>query len=285
MECDFNKLAIIGVGLIGGSLGMACKERGFGGQIIGYGRSEERLRLAVRLGAIDSYQTDLTRGWEEIELVVLATPVAQIIPILERIAPCLKSGTIVTDVGSTKAGLVQSAEQILGPDKFFVGGHPIAGREKSGVGAASPTLFESAKCILTPTPTTNTCALQTVQKLWQELGSKVVLMDAQEHDYALAAVSHLPHIVAYSLVNTVLGLENSRQTLLSLYGGGFRDFTRIAASDPAMWRDICLANRDNLCEVISRFQEQLAKIKTLIQQGEGEKLLQKFQCAKKVKEG
>ncbi len=285
MEADFNKLAILGVGLIGGSLGMACKERGFGGQIIGYGRSEERLRLALRLGAIDSYQTDLTRGWEEIDLVVLTTPVAQIIPLLEKIAPCLKSGTIVTDVGSTKAALVQAAEQILGMDKFFVGGHPIAGTERSGVEAAFPALFEKAKCILTPTPATNTCALQTVQKLWQKLGSEVLLMDAQEHDYALAAVSHLPHIVAYSLVNTVLGLENSRQTLLSLSGGGFRDFTRIAASDPAMWRDICLANRDNLCSVIDSFQEQLAKMKTLIQHGESEKLFQEFQCAKKVKEG
>ena len=280
-----KNLAIVGVGLIGGSLGMACKKRSLGWKITGYGRSRRRLELAMDLGAIDEYRTDLSSGWEEIDLVVLATPVGRIIPILEHIAPFLKPRTIVSDVGSTKSKLVSAAEAILGADKYFVGAHPIAGTENSGVEAAFPALFEGAKCIITPTSNTHLPALRLVQKLWREVGSTVINMDAQEHDYALAAVSHLPHVVAYSLVNTVLIQDNARRKLLSLYGGGFRDFTRIAASDPTMWRDICLANAENLCRVIDSFQQQLEKTKELIRQGKAEELFREFECAQKIKKG
>lgn len=278
-----KKIAIVGVGLIGGSLGMACKKNGFQGEIIGYGRSEEKLRLAVDLGAIDSYQTDMSSGWEDVDLIILATPVGLISSFLKTIAPYLKKGAIVSDVGSTKENIIKAAEKILSSDKYFVGAHPIAGTEKSGVTAAFPELYKGAKCIITPTPQTNPQSLEVVKTLWQTVGSDVILMDAPAHDFTLAAVSHLPHIVAYSLVNTILDMENEQRPLISLSGGGFRDYTRIAASDPVMWRDICLANRDNLCKLIEVYQKQLEKIKILIKNEDFDNLLQEFQRAREGK--
>lgn len=284
MVINFNnqplkKIAIIGVGLIGGSLGMVLKEAAISAQIIGYGRSEEKLQKAVSLKAIDKFYTDFNQGWQEIDLVILATPVGKIIPILKQLAPFLKSGAIVSDVGSTKRDLVHQAEQILGSDKYFVGAHPIAGTEKSGVEAAFPSLFQNANCIITPTAKTNVAALQTIKSIWEIAGSRIVIMDADKHDYALAAVSHLPHIAAYALVNTVIKLENEKQPLMSLSGGGFRDYTRIAASDPLMWRDICLSNKEYLCQVIDEFQNQLSKLKELIKQGDSNSLLEELQLA------
>ncbi len=274
-----NKVAVFGVGLIGGSFGMAYKKSELGGQVVGYGRSEEKLRLAVELGAIDSYQLNFTQGWENVDLLLMATPVSKTIALLQRIAHYLKGGTIVTDAGSTKGGLIGAAEKILAPDKFFVGGHPIAGTEKSGVAAAFPTLFKDAKCILTPTKNTNPAALRLVGDIWRKLGSQVVQMPADKHDFALAAVSHLPHVIAYSLVNTIITLESEQQPLFSISGGGLRDFSRIAASDPSMWLDIFMDNKDYVCKAIDIFQGQITRIKTLLQQNDSETLLLELQKA------
>jgi len=280
---QFEKIAILGVGLIGGSLAMVCKQKGLAKQIVGYGRRPENLKKAVKLGVIDRFFQDLRETVQGADLIVLATPVGQFEALAREMASALSKEAIVTDVGSVKGSLVTRLERLLPNGNRFVGAHPIAGKEKAGVEAASATLFVGAQCILTPTERTNPSALESVKALWEATGSKLVLMDPVQHDQILAAVSHLPHLVAYALVNTVLETKIQGQEVVSFSAGGFRDFTRIAASSSEMWRDICLLNRDPILGMIEAYEKAITRLKQLIRQGDGKGLEAEFERAKKAR--
>ena len=264
-----KRLAIIGVGLIGGSLALALRARGAVGEVVGIGRGEANLRRGVELGVIDRYSLDPCTGVKDADLIFLATPVCTIAGILGQIAPYLASGAIVTDGGSAKEEIVAACEPLMPEGTFFVGGHPIAGTEHSGVEAAFATLYENRRCILTPTKLTDPAALATVMKVWELAGSEVVLMDVHKHDRVLAAISHLPHMVAYSLVNSVGGYDRFDENILRYSAGGFRDFTRIASSDPVMWRDIALMNREAILEMMDFFAGSLADLRRLVATADG----------------
>jgi prephenate dehydrogenase len=283
MRMFFNKITIIGPGLIGGSIGLACKEKGLAETVVGVGRSLPHLEKAVNLGAVDSFELGLASGVAEADLVILAIPVGAMPGILSNIAEHLKPGSVVTDAGSTKARITEAAERLMPPGVCFVGGHPIAGRENSGVEAASASLFVGAKSILTPTSNTNPRALSLVRELWEQLGAKVVLMDVDQHDRILAIISHLPHMVAYCLVNTLADLDEREEELIALAAGGFKDFTRIAASDPSMWRDICLDNSRYIVDAIEHFQLTLEKLKHDIKSKNARDLSAQFERANLVK--
>ncbi len=280
----FRKMLIIGVGLIGGSLALAGRAKGVAGEITGMSRTERSLQRAREMGVLDRVTRDLGEGLEGTDLVVLATPVGNFEEWGRALAQRSLEGVTVTDVGSVKGDLVIRLEEILGNKTPFVGGHPIAGGEKSGVEASQVSLFEGARCILTPTPRTDPEALARIQALWEAVGARISLVDPFVHDRLLAAVSHLPHMVAYALVNTVMEAEVAGHDTISFSGGGFRDFTRIAASSEEMWRDICLQNRDALVAMMEAYQQNLEALKQNILRGEGERLMEAFRRAKEVRE-
>ena len=277
MTVLFERIAINGVGLIGGSLARALKEKNIVGEIVGVGRNEERLQRAQKEGIIDSYAAHLDATLGEVEVVVVATPVGMIVDLIKRMIPFLKQGTIITDVGSVKKEIVREVEQFMPTTLHFVGAHPIAGTENSGFEASFGTLFENRTCILTPVSTTDSQAVAKVTDLWSRVGSHVVSMDCDRHDEILAAVSHLPHVVAYGMVNCLLKKEGFEQIILSFSAGGFKDFTRIAASHAEMWRDIILMNREKVLPVIELFQDYLDELKEAIEKGDGETLYTEFQ--------
>lgn len=282
----FRRVTIIGVGLVGGSVALAFKKEGIAEEIRGVDLSEENLRKVVALGMVDHAFLDAGVGVKGSDLVVLATPVGAILEVAKEIGSRLKQGSILTDVGSVKVPVVEALERILPSGRWAVGGHPIAGRERSGAEAASADLFEGAKCILTPTPRTDPEALERVKALWERLGTEVVLMDPVRHDEVFAVVSHLPHVIAYSLVGTILELlEDGGEPILEFAAGAFKDFTRVAMSHPAMWRDICLYNRGPLLKMIERFKAAFAHLEGLIGTSDGEGLLKAFERAKLVREG
>ncbi|MDV2479592.1 MAG: prephenate dehydrogenase/arogenate dehydrogenase family protein [bacterium] len=285
MEVHFRRLTIIGVGLIGGSLARVCRKKGLADELVGVGRGRKNLELAVELGVIDRWSHQVEEGVDGADGVVLATPMGTIIPLAERMAPHIEAGCLVTDVGSTKASVVEPLECLLQPSAAFVGGHPIAGTEKSGVEASFESLFEGFRCILTPTDRTDTEALARVQSLWEACGMSVVCMDPDTHDTLMAGVSHLPHMVAYALIHTVTGLSCNDHDAVAYSAGGFRDFTRIAASDPTMWRDICLANRKPLLAMIDRFSGSLDELREAIEGADGEALQELFAAARRIREG
>jgi prephenate dehydrogenase len=283
----FKQMTIVGVGLIGGSLGMICKQQRLVETVIGTGRRVENLKQAVALQAIDRYSTDLAEAASGSDLLVLATPVDTFEDALKTCAPKLARGAVVTDVGSVKGRLVTRMEALVSGDTAVVGAHPIAGKEKSGVAAATIDLFRGARCILTPTARTNPAALAKIRRLWDETGAIVMEMDPDLHDRVLGAVSHLPHIVAYALVNAIASIQESQTPdvdLQALAGGGYRDTTRIAASSPEMWRDICLWNRDNLVSQIDQYLSCLETLKALIKSRDSEGLLREMDRAKQVRE-
>ncbi|MBI3582459.1 MAG: (d)CMP kinase [Nitrospinae bacterium] len=291
MMIHFKTITIVGVGLIGGSFARVCKEKKLADRIIGFGRNEKNLKRAVELNVIDSYSLNLRDAVSNSDFILLATPVSSIIKIAREIIPYLKNGTIITDAGSVKGEIVREIDEIMPEEIFFVGGHPIAGTEKSGVEASFLELFEGHRCVITPTEKTNPAALEKVKEVWKETGSEVILMDVNTHDRYLAAVSHLPHAVAYALVNAVGGLDESvRQAhdekekgVLSFSAGGFRDFTRIAASHPAMWRDIFLMNKKNVVEMINLFQSTLDDIKDAIINNDSNMLEKEFEKAREIR--
>ncbi|MCH7646750.1 MAG: prephenate dehydrogenase/arogenate dehydrogenase family protein [Nitrospinae bacterium] len=285
MEVHFRRLTIIGVGLIGGSLARVCRKKGLADELVGVGRGRKNLELAVELGVIDRWSHEVEEGVDGADGVVLATPMGTIIPLAKRMAPHIEAGCLVTDVGSTKASVVEPLERLLQPSAAFVGGHPIAGTEKSGVEASFETLFEGFPCILTPTDRTDTEALARVQSLWEACGMSVVCMGPDTHDTLMAGVSHLPHMVAYALIHTVTGLSSNDHDAVAYSAGGFRDFTRIAASDPTMWRDICLANREPLLAMIDRFSGSLAELREAIEGADGEAMQELFAAARRIREG
>lgn len=282
----FKQVAIVGVGLIGGSLGMLLKRDGLADAVVGIGRRVENLKTAVELGAIDRYVLDATDGVRDADLVILATPVDTYERHLREWGPALRPRAIVSDVGSVKGALVERAEQLLPDAVRFVGAHPIAGKEKTGVAAGSVTLFNGARCILTPTKRTDPQALQAVRALWEAAGSIVLTMDPILHDKVLGAVSHLPHVAAFALINALSEVQKSTPELdlLAYSGGGLRDTTRIAASSPEMWRDIFLWNRDNLVAQIEVYERHLQQLKRLIQSGDGPAIERELERAKRVRE-
>jgi len=287
MAVHFTQVTIVGVGLIGGSLGMILKRKSLADRVVGVGRRVENLKKAVELGAIDRYVVDSTEGVREADLVVLATPVDTYDRHLKEWASCLKVGAIVTDVGSVKGRLVELAERAVPRGVHFVGVHPIAGKEQTGVVAATPQLFTGARCIVTPTATTDSAALERVRALWRETGAEVLEMDPHEHDKILGAVSHLPHVAAFALINALIDLRNHIIPSLDLAGhsgGGLRDTTRIAASSPEMWRDIFLWNRDNIVGWIEAYEQSLARLKQLIKLGDAAGIEKELERAKQERE-
>ncbi len=269
MAVHFKQVTIVGVGLIGGSLGLILKRDGLADHVVGVGRTVENLELAVKLGAIDRYERDPECAMPGTDLVVLATPVESYAGHLKKWGGLLAPGTIVSDVGSVKGPLVEQAESLMPHGVHFVGAHPIAGKEQSGVGASCLDLYQNALCLLTPTAKTNPEALTKIQRLWEAAGSTVRSIDPFLHDWILGAVSHLPHVAAFALMNALSDLQ--RQTkgetdLLSFSGGGLRDTTRIAGSSPEMWRDIFLWNRENLIVMIEALEQHLKRFKTYIEE-------------------
>jgi prephenate dehydrogenase len=280
----FNNVTIIGVGLIGGSLAKAMKAAGLAGRITGTGRSKESLERALKLGVIDDIKEDRAQAVNNADLVVLASPVGSFEQIVREIGPRMKSGAILTDVGSVKGDLVRRMEKLLPSGMSYVPGHPIAGKEKYGVSEATESLFRGAKCILTPTKKTDATSLESVRSLWAAAGAQVLLMDADTHDRVFAAVSHVPHVAAYAMVNTVASLNTGTENYIDFSGAGFKDFTRIAASSPGIWKDICLMNRANIMEIIERYEASLSEIKKAVNTGDGaamEKLFRNASDARK----
>lgn len=268
----FNNATIIGVGLIGGSLAKVMKANNLAGRITGAGRTRETLEQALRFGVIDAVEQGMQRAVEHADLVVLASPVGAFETIVREIGPFLKPGAIVTDVGSVKGALITIVESGIPSSVHFVPGHPIAGREKSGVAEATDALFRDRRCILTPTPRTDPEALAAVRSLWEAAGAEVSLMDPDLHDRVFAAVSHLPHVAAFGMMTAVAGLNTGSDDYLRFSGAGFRDFTRIAASSPEMWRDICLMNRHHLAEMIDRYLHALNQLKRDIEAGDANRI-------------
>jgi len=276
----FARVAVVGVGLIGGSFALALKTARLAGHVVGIGRGAANLKLALEQGVIDSIGADAAGA----DLVLVAAPVAQYPAILAALAPVLKPGALVTDAGSTKRDVVAAARAALGAKiAQFVPAHPVAGAERSGAAASSAELFRGRRVILTPLAENEAPAVQAIEAVWGACGARVSRMDAAEHDAVLAAVSHLPHLLAYALVHEVASRDNSAQ-LFGFAAGGFRDFTRIASSHPEMWRDICVANRDRLLEELARYVAKLNDVRPLVERGDGPALQRLFEEARAARE-
>jgi len=276
-------LVIVGLGLMGGSLARAVKEAGLPWRVRGVARDPATRAAALAAGAVDEAVATPAAAARGADLVVLALPVLAVPPAARELAPHLAPGTVVTDVGSTKAALVRAVEAVLPPGVPFVGGHPIAGTEESGFTASFAGLYRGGRCLLTPGSTSTPAAVAAVRELWDSVGMRVEEMDAAAHDRILAVISHLPHVVAYALVNAAAAAERDAPGLLSYTGGGFRDFTRIAASHPAMWRDICIDNREELLAAVDLFLAEAARLRALIAAADAEGLEAAFAAARVVR--
>ncbi len=278
-----GQLTVIGVGLIGGSFARALRQAGLVRAVVGSGRGEANLRRAVELGVIDRYELDPARAVAEADVVVVGVPLGAMRSVFTAIAPALKPSAIVTDVGSAKASVVADARAAFGARPTFVPGHPIAGTEKSGVEASFAELFQRRKVILTPLPETDPAATAAVRSLWEAAGAEVLEMSVAHHDAVLAATSHLPHLLAYGLVDTLSRWDDSSE-IFQYAAGGFRDFTRIASSDPIMWRDICVANREAVSAALDRYLEDLTALAALVRAGDGAALEAVFRRAKETRD-
>ena len=277
----FKKVAILGVGLIGASFALALKKRGLCGSVTGFGRNGSNLAKAKDRGVIDSFDLDPVGASADSDLVLFAMHAGSFPETAKRIAGSLRKGTIVTDVGSVKGSLVYEMENILSLNASFVGAHPIAGGEKSGIETADAELFEGRRCIITPTGKTDRAAMEKVVSLWHALGAEVVTMRPEEHDRVLGAVSHLPHILAYEMVNAAGEIDES---FLSYSGTGFRDVTRIASSSPELWRDVCMLNRENLVHFIDVFIRRIEAVRAYMVSADADSLEEEFRRAKTLRD-
>ncbi len=278
------RLCIIGVGLIGGSLARALRQAKTVGEIIGCGRDVGHLQKAQELGVIDHYTTDPVEAVKDADMVVLAVPLGAMQSIMEQIVPVLKPDCVLTDVGSAKGSVVSAAQNAFGEiPTCLVPGHPIAGTEKSGVEASFTELFQNRRVILTPTQTSANAAIQKVRAMWEACGADVIEMGVTHHDEVLAATSHLPHMLAYALVDTLARMDDSRE-IFDFAAGGFRDFTRIASSDPAMWHDICLANHDALVKMLEAFSDDLRLLADAVRRADSDFLKDTFTRAKQARD-
>lgn len=278
-----KKLVIFGVGLIGGSVALALKKQHPALHIIGVGRHLSHLQTALSLGIINEACADIAKAMQDADVVLIAAPVAQTQAILKSIVPHLTSKTVVTDVGSTKSDVLLSAKTILG-DQYqqFIGAHPIAGAEKSGAAAAMIDLYQGKNVVLTPTAETPDWVKQTVEQLWQDCGANIHIMEAAAHDEIFASVSHLPHILAFALVEDIANHANAEQ-LFYFAASGFRDFTRIAGSHPEMWRDISLANQAALLTALDTYLSTLNTMRTLLAQKDGAGLMALYERASQAR--
>jgi prephenate dehydrogenase len=274
----FRRVVIIGVGLMGGSLGKAIKKHNLAREVIGVSNQQEVLDKAREAGAIDTGLTDAQKAVLGADLIVLAVPVQGIIKILAALGPSIRRGCIVTDIGSAKAEIVEKAEASLSLPGFFVGSHPLTGSEKSGIEHASAELFENALCLMTPTDKTNQVAKEKIKHLWTKIGARVEFVSVAEHDKALAYVSHLPHVLAYGLMRTV------PQEALKYASQGLKDATRLAASSPQMWNDICMANSKNILNALDEMVKYLAVFRKAIINNDSKELIQHFSKAKENRE-
>ena len=294
----FNKVAVLGLGLIGSSLCLLMKQEGLVGTIAGNARSQATLDTALEIGFIDSAHSSPTDAVKNADLIVLATPVGANKKIAEAISQSLKPGAIITDVGSVKVAVIRDVAPCLPKGVHFVPGHPVAGTEHSGPTSGFPELFANRYCILTPPEETDPKSVALVRALWETAGSIVEIMDAAHHDRVLAITSHLPHLIAYTIVGTASDLEGQlrnknlsyspeekTEEVIKFSAGGFRDFTRIAASDPIMWRDIFLNNKDAVLELLGRFIEDLTAMQRAIRWEEGETLESTFRRRREIRRG
>lgn len=279
-----KQLTIIGVGLIGGSLARALRRVAAVGEIVGAGRDAAHLARALELGVIDRAETDLAKAVKGADMVMVAVPVGAMEAVFRSIAPHLSAESVLTDAGSSKGSVVAAARAAFGElPPGFVPGHPIAGTEQSGVEASFAELFERRHVILTPTETSNDDAITKVRAMWEQAGAKVVEMEVGHHDEVLAATSHLPHLLAFSLVDTLATMD-SKQEIFDYAAGGFADFTRIASSDPVMWHDICVNNEPALLKMLDRFEADLDRLREAIAKNDGDYLLKVFSRAKAARD-
>lgn len=279
-----NRLAVIGVGLIGGSLSLALKEAQAVGEVIGYSRTESVRQEALELGVIDVAASSIAEAVKDADVIFIAVPMIAMEVVLTELAVHVRDDAIITDGGSAKSQLVDIAREILG-NKFsqFVPGHPIAGTEKSGPSAAFATLFKDHRVVLTPVAETNSDALEKVRDMWQQTGAEVFDMDVKHHDVVLAATSHLPHVLAFNLVG-MLAERDDCDEVLRYAAGGFKDFSRIASSDAVMWRDICLTNQEAILGLLEQYHQGLNKLEQAIRTQDGDTLMTVFERAKQARD-
>lgn len=285
MSFVIERLAVVGVGLIGGSFARALREAEAVKTIVGIDTNRHNLEQALSLGVVDEIALTAADGVRDAQVVFISVPACSIPTAVREIASLISPGCIVTDGGSVKAEIVRECEGLMPPGCFFVGGHPIAGTEHSGAAAAFASLYRGKRCILTPTSTTDRAAFDMVSRLWQAAGADVCSMEPGHHDRIFAEISHLPHVVAYALVHAVGTADVEGENVLSYTAGGFRDFTRIASSDPVMWRDIALMNREALLASIDGFSASLATLRQRIDGRDSEGLAEFFTIAKQFRDG
>ena len=279
---QFRKITIIGVGLLGGSIGLAVKRRKLAREVAGFVRRAASLKDCEQAGAVDYATTDLLAAVSNADLVILCTPLAQMRPLVQQFLPALKAGAIVTDVGSVKADVVRELESLVRKSgAHFVGSHPMAGGEKMGVRAARADLYANAVCVVTPTKKSNPNAIRELEQFWKSLGARTRRLDAAQHDLLVSRSSHLPHVVSAALTNLVLHPANP-QTQAGLCATGFRDATRIASGSPEMWRDIALANRKNVSRAMDAFVAELKKFQSALKRNDS-KAVEKFFAAAKAR--
>ena len=284
MNNTFEKVCIIGLGLIGGSIGLAIKRSNISNQITGYARSNSTLERAIELGLVDSVKDNLKDAVNNSDLVILATPLSTFRELVEEMSPFLKKGCIITDTGSAKLTVIEDLKDILPNGVEFVPGHPIAGTEESGPDAGFAELFDNRWCILTPTEDNSSNAVDLVKGFWESIGSKVEIMDPMHHDKVLAITSHIPHLIAFNIVGTANNLANvTEKEVVKYSAGGFRDFTRIAASDPKMWSDIFTYNSDAVLEMLDLFSNDLAKLKAAVIKKDSDLLFSNFEKTREVR--
>jgi cyclohexadieny/prephenate dehydrogenase len=286
MSVLFRRVALIGIGLIGSSLAHAMRRKNLAGEIIGYARSEATRTKAREIGLVDKVFATAREAVEGADLVILCSPVGTYAALAEEIAPALKPGAILTDVGSVKGAVVRDVQEHVPPGVHFIPGHPIAGTEQSGPESGFAELFINRWCILTPLPDADPQAVEKLAEFWRACGSNVDMMTPEHHDLVLAITSHLPHLIAYNIVSTAADLEEVTSSEVIKYSaGGFRDFTRIAASDPTMWRDVFLNNKDAVLEMLGRFSEDLSALQRAIRWGDGDALFSIFSRSRQIRRG
>ena len=282
----FERIALIGIGLIGSSISHAVRRKGLAQTIVGSARTKATIETALKLRLIDGGCVKAADAVKGADLVILGVPVGACGPIAEEIAPNLRQGAILTDVGSVKAAIVRDVAPHVPKGVHFIAAHPIAGTEKSGPESGFAELFDGRWTVLTPEPGTDKAAVEKLKAFWMALGAKVEIMGAEHHDLVLAITSHLPHLIAYNIVNTAEHLQQVTNTeVIKFSAGGFRDFTRIAASDPTMWRDVFLNNKEAVLEMLGRFSEDLTELQRAIRFGDGDKLFRLFAAARSIRRG
>jgi prephenate dehydrogenase len=277
----FNRITILGVGLLGASFALALKKNGLCGTVTGFGRNRENLQRAKERNIIDSFETDPVAACRDSDLIMLSAPVGTFAGLAKAIAPALKKGAVLTDVGSVKGVLVREIERLMPKDVHYIGGHPIAGSDRSGIDSANSELFRNARCVITPTENSDPSSFDKIRNLWKALGSEIIILNPEEHDRIYASVSHLPHLIAYAMVNTVAEMDRS---YLDFSGKGFMDSTRIACSSEELWNDICLLNRDNIIETLAVFQKNLDMLGQYLKTGDSDSLKAEFRKARILRE-